>query len=64
MKNCTMKTKEMKAGDGAVAGLHSEGGGGDGGGGERNSRGAENGVVGRSVHNNTIIKFPVGFCTS
>lgn len=34
MKNCTVKAKEMNAGDGAVAGLHSEGGGGrDGGGG-------------------------------
>lgn len=46
MKNCTVKTKEMNAGDETVAGLHSEGGGGVGEeerGETCNSRGAENG---------------------
>ena len=41
MKNCTENAKEMNSGDGAVAGVHSEGGGGMGGGGrgENETRG-------------------------
>jgi len=63
VKNCTVKAKEMNAGDRAVAGLHSEGGGGVGEEEGERMKLEGSGDVGTCVHNNTIIKFSVGFYT-